>query len=180
MFRRTALTISLAAVLATLPCAPAQATPDLAIFALPRAGTLTITTPATAYLGGAARGSPLTKRLATITVSDTRAPGSGDWTATVSSTNYTRTTSPAAVINREYMSYWSGPATAISGGGTFTPGQLTAAQRVPLDTARTAFSHSKYAGINSASWTPTLQLSIPLTTDVIPGTYTGTITHSVG
>ncbi|GAA2069821.1 hypothetical protein GCM10009780_00300 [Actinomadura alba] len=111
-------------------------------------------------------------------MTDTREPGAGSWTTTVSSTNYTRTSPPTATISRANVYYWSGPATDTQGGGTFTPGQPTAAQRVSLSTTQTAFSHTHIAGVNSASWAPTLQVSIPFATTA--GNYAGTITHSVG
>lgn len=67
---------------------------------------------------------------------------------------------------------------------TVTPGALTItapAGPVSLGSAavqRTAFSHTAVAGVNNASWIPTLVLSIPFS-GVSTGVYTGVITHSV-
>jgi hypothetical protein len=178
MHQRTAL-ITTPTLLATMLAAPADAAPALTTYTLAKAGTLTITAPSAASLGSAPPGGQLTVKLATVKVTDTRAPGGGPWTATVSSTDYTKASPPIATISRVNMTYWSGPATVTQGSGTFTPGQLTAAQKVNLSTTRTAFSHSNGA-TNNASWQPTLQLSIPFAAAVTTGNYTGTITHSVG
>lgn len=171
-----------AAMPAALPAAvhapSASAAVAPATYVLARAGELTITAPVAASLGSGPPGSQRTVQMGTVTVTDRRDPGSGAWTATVSSTNYTRTTAPVATIGRANMSYWSGPATATQGGGTFIPGQPTAASRVTLAVQRTAFSHTAVAGVNNASWIPTLVLSIPFS-GVSTGVYTGVITHSV-
>jgi hypothetical protein len=75
------------------------------------------------------------------------------------------------------VTYWSGPATATAGTGTFTPGQATSAAAVSLTTPRTAFSLISGTSITSASWNPTLSVSVPAA--AVAGTYTATITHSV-
>ena len=75
------------------------------------------------------------------------------------------------------VSYWSGPATATSGSGTFTPGQLAAANAVNLTAGRVAFSLTSGSGVNSASWNPTLSVQVPA--GAVAGTYTATITESV-
>ncbi|GAA4583558.1 hypothetical protein GCM10023194_21200 [Planotetraspora phitsanulokensis] len=181
MHRRTAFLATpalLVTLLVTLPGPPAEATPGAATFMLPRAGALTITAPVAMSLGSAPPGGTMTVQMQTMTVTDTREPGAGRWTASVSSTNYTRTTTPVVTIDRANMSYWSGPATATQGGGTFVPGQPTAAQRVSLSATRVAFSHVAIAGVNNCNWRPTLTMSIPFA-GVTTGTYTGVITHSV-
>lgn len=163
------------AVLATLTGPPADAEADaLATFPL-KLLDLSITAPSTASLGGGIAGGRLTLKLTTVTVNDSRLlPGS--WTASVSSTDFT-TTAPVRTIANGQMSYWSGPATATSGLGTFTPGQGTAADAVTLTASRTAFTHTGGLVVNSASWQPTLVLTIPHTAAL--GSYSGTITHSV-
>ncbi len=174
----TATVLAISALPSTLPGPPAAAAPSLATYTLTREGTLTITAPVAVSLGSAAPGGRRSAPLGTVTVTDHRDPGAGAWTATVSSTDYTRTTTPVVTIGRANMSYWSGPATDTQGGGTFIPGQPTAASRVTLAVPRTAFSHTAIAGVNNASWNPTLVLSIPFS-GVAVGTYTGIITHSV-
>jgi hypothetical protein len=141
------------------------------------ANTLTITVPDTAALGGAAPGGTISASLGTVTVTDNR-PGIAGWTATVSATTFTTGGgTPAQTISNSAVAYWSGPATASSGGGVRTPGQPTAAQRVPLSGTVTAFTASKAVGTTLTNWAPTLVITIP--SSAVAGTYTGTITHAV-
>lgn len=101
------------------------------------------------------------------------------WTTTVSATNFTTGGGSAGqTIARGNLSYWSGPLVSKSGPGTSTPGQPTSANKVTLDTARTAFSYTT-SNTNSSSviWQPTLIMSVPAS--AVAGTYTGTVTHSV-
>jgi hypothetical protein len=135
-------------------------------------GVVSITVPASVVLPSVAPGNTTSGQLGTVTVSDDR--GVGSWTATVSATVFTSGTHTIALTQ---VSYWSGPATATSGTGTFTPGQPTAANAVVLTTSRTAFSLSAGSAVNSASWNPTLVVVVPLAT--VGGDYTATITHSV-
>jgi len=59
----------------------------------------------------------------------------------------------------------------------FGPGQLLVANKVTLATSRTAFSASALVGNNTASWNPTVNVTIP--SAAVAGDYTGTITHSI-
>ena len=127
-------------------------------------------------IGSGPPGSQITAQLGTVQVLDNRTTGTHSWTATVSATSFS-TAGGGATIPTSRISYWSGPLTASTGTGAFTPGQLTAANAVVLTVPRTAFSHGTSAAVNSASWNPRLIVNIPLTSVV--GTYTGTITHSV-
>ncbi|MGW2622687.1 hypothetical protein [Micromonospora taraxaci] len=144
------------------------------------AGTLDIVAPATADLGTGAPGGTITGQLGTVTVTDSRASDDASWVATVTATVFqTGTSSPPETVLPEEIDYWSGPATATTGTGTFTPGQLTAGDAAPLSsvTPLTAFTHGGGTGGNTASWDPTLVVNVPL--DSIAGVYTGTVTHSV-
>jgi hypothetical protein len=176
MYRHTALIATLVS-LATVPGPPAKAQTNLATFALARAGALTISAPGPTSLGSAPPSGQITTHLGTVLVDDTRVPGAGVWTATVSSTDFTRTTGPVVTISRSRMSYWSGPVTANSGGGNNVPGQPTASAAQDLSVPRTAFSQTRTNRIQTASWAPTLILSIP--NAATAGNYSGTITHSV-
>jgi hypothetical protein len=141
------------------------------------ANNLTITVPGTANLGSAGPGGTISASLGTVTVTDNR-PGVAGWTATVSATNFTTGGgTPAQTIAGNSVAYWSGTATVSTGGGVRTPGQATAAQRVPLSGTVTAFSASKTTGITLTSWAPTLVVTVP--SSAVAGTYTGTITHAV-
>ena len=74
------------------------------------------------------------------------------------------------------VTYWSGPATSSSAAAR-SPLARTAANAQTLSAPRVAFSLTGGSGVNSASWNPTLNVSVPPT--VVAGTYTATITHSV-
>lgn len=144
------------------------------------AGTLDIDAPASADLGSGAPGGTITGQLGTVTVTDSRGAADASWVASVTATVFqTGTSSPPETVLPEEIDYWSGPATATTGTGTFTPGQATAGDAEPLSstTPLTVFTHSGGTGGNTASWNPTLVVNVPL--DSIAGIYTGTVTHSV-
>ncbi|KQC40069.1 hypothetical protein UK82_02485 [Frankia sp. ACN1ag] len=145
----------------------------------PAQATLTITAPATANLGSHAIGDdPLSVQLATTTVTSTALVGA--WTATVTSTNCTTGTGASdETIPRASLIYWSGPATATTGlPSLVSPGQPTATSAVTLAASRTAFSATTMdLDTSTVSWEPTLTVAVP--TNVIVGTYTCTVTHSV-
>jgi hypothetical protein len=141
-------------------------------------GALAITVPAAADLGTVGAGANATGSLGVVQVTDARGLLTASWTASVISTSFktgggtTPETIPATAV-----SYWSGPATATTGTGVFTPGQLTAALAVPIDTSKTAFTLTLGVGSNSASWNPGLIIAVPAA--AVAGKYTGTVTHSV-
>ncbi|WP_410822338.1 hypothetical protein [Micromonospora sp. 050-3] len=143
-------------------------------------GTLDIDAPATADLGSGAPGGTITGQLGPVTVTDSRGAADASWVASVTATNFqTGGGTPAETVLATEIDYWSGPATATTGTGTFTPGQATAAAAAPLNnvTPLTAFTHTGGTGGNTATWNPTLIVNVPL--DSIAGIYTGTVTHSV-
>ncbi|RZT81478.1 hypothetical protein EV382_4757 [Micromonospora violae] len=144
------------------------------------AGTLDIVAPATADLGGGPPGGVISGQLGTVTVDDSRGEADASWVASVTATVFqTGGGSPPETVLPEEIDYWSGPATATTGDGTFTEGQTAAGDAQPLSsvTPLTAFTHSGGTGGNTASWNPTLVVNVPL--DSIAGVYTGTVTHSV-
>lgn len=141
-------------------------------------GAISITVPTSAGLPAGVPGGTTSGQLGSVTVTDNRALLNAFWTSTVSSTDYTTGAGTAAeTITKSNVSYWSGPATATTGNGTFTPGQATSTQKQPLTTAITAFSMTGGNGNNSASWNPTLVVAVPAS--AVGGLYTGTVTHSV-
>jgi hypothetical protein len=140
-------------------------------------GALAITVPASTALPGAKPGDATSAPLGTVTVTDQRGIASASWTATVTGTAFvTGGGTVPETIPPALVTYWSGPATATAGTGTFTPGQATAAAAVSLTTPRTAFSLTSGTSITSASWNPTLSVSVSAA--AVAGTYTATITHS--
>jgi hypothetical protein len=181
---RPIVILSGAALLMTLARTPAWAATSAATSAtfVVNAGSLSITVPGSpASLGSVATGTAsLSAQLGTVSVTDQRGLVSGSWTVTVSAIDFTTGGHTASeTIAKGQASYWSGPATATAGAGppTFTPGQANAAAKVALSTSRTAFSASGAVGNNSASWNPTVVITIP--GSAVAGTYSGTITHSV-
>ena len=171
--------VAVAMAVTALPAAAAPTDDTVATFVVLQ-GTLDIVAPETADLGSGAPGEDINGVLGVVTVTDGRAAADGSWTTSVTATVFSTGggTPPETVLASE-VSYWSGPATATTGGGTFTPGQATAGAAQPLDnvTPLTAFTHAGGTGNNSASWNPGIVVHLPL--DSLAGTYTGTVTHSV-
>lgn len=142
------------------------------------AGGLSVSVPMSKDLGSGVPGGTISSQLGTVTVTDSRAQLVAAWTATVSATAFTTGGgTPAETIANSSVNYWSGPATATSGLGVFTPGQLTALLAQSLSTSRTAFTLTAGTGNNTASWNPTLVVNVPAA--AVAGTYTGTVTHTV-
>lgn len=162
-----------------LPAAAAPTDDTATTFAV-SAGTLDIVAPETAALGSGAPGTDINGALGVVTVTDGRASGDASWISTVTSTVFQTGggTPPETVLAAE-VDYWSGPATATTGDGTFTPAQATAGAAQPLDNVvpLTAFTHVGGTGNNTASWNPGIVVHVPL--DSQNGTYAGTVTHSV-
>ncbi|GAA5197686.1 hypothetical protein GCM10023322_69480 [Rugosimonospora acidiphila] len=156
---------------------PAMAADTATTLTVTSAG-LSISVPGTANIGTGGPGTTISGQLGTVTVTDARALLNASWNASVISTDFTTgTASPAETIPNINVLYWSGPATATAGPGTFTPGQPAAADAVIINVPRTAFSLTGGTGNNAASWNPTLQVNVPNGT--VGGIYTGTVTHSV-
>jgi hypothetical protein len=175
----TAVRLLAATAVATAILAlPARADDTTTTFTL-SAGPLAISVPASANLGSRATGTAsLSAQLGTVTVTDTRGALGEDWTATVSSTDFTTGGATAdETIANDDVSYWSGAATAVTGTAVRVPGQPLAANAQSLSTSRTAFSATATVGNNTTSWNPTLVVTLP--SDAVAETYSGTVTHSV-
>ena len=144
------------------------------------AGVLAITVPASKSLGSVATGTARTTaaQLGTVSVADGRGALLGSWTTSVTSTDFTTGAATAnETIAKANAEYWSGAATSNTGVGTFTPGQLLAANFETLASSRTAFAATVVVGNNTAAWNPTVTVNIPAAS--VAGIYSGTITHSV-
>jgi hypothetical protein len=166
--------VALAVTLTSVPARAAAEDETIVTFSV-SAGSLDIVAPAGPIdLGSAPPGASLSGQIGPVTVTDTRG-GNGIWAAEVTSTDFTAAalTVPASAIR-----YWSGPATATVGAGTFIPGQPTSGDAVALSTVTPvpAFAHTG-AGGSAATWNPTLIVNIPPISQV--GDYTGVVTHSV-
>ncbi|MFI6449496.1 hypothetical protein [Kitasatospora sp. NPDC050543] len=144
---------------------------------IPNTGTLSISLPTTAGLGSAAPGGTVSAALGSVTVSDGRGLATSTWTATVSATNFTTGGATSAeTITTSNASYWSGPATNMTGTVTASPGQSDASAKQSLSSSRSAFT-STGNGNSSTTWSPTVVITVPAAG--VAGTYTGTVTHSV-
>ncbi|RCG23382.1 hypothetical protein DQ384_34010 [Sphaerisporangium album] len=152
---------------------PAAAVDTTVTFSITTAG-LTISAPGSASLGSVASGTAsISGQIGPVTVTDLRGTLNGSWTATVTGTDFTTGggTGPETIPNIN-VSYSPGPATATTGTGTFTPGPGGI-----INVPRVAFTGTALVGNNSATWNPTLTVTIPPAT--VAGTYSGTVTHSV-
>ncbi|MEV0151940.1 MULTISPECIES: hypothetical protein [unclassified Nonomuraea] len=177
---------SVAAALTVAPAAqattcPASTTcPTTVTFTVTSADGLTITVPTpTVNIGSGTPGTQISGSLGTVTVSDQRAALNATWVASVIAGSGGFTTGGGTTpetIPTSAVLYWSGPATAATG-GVPTPGQLNAAAAQSLDVSRTAFSKTSGSGDNSAAWNPTIVINVPA--QAVAGTYTGTVSHSV-
>ncbi|MEU0570723.1 hypothetical protein ABZ297_35755 [Nonomuraea sp. NPDC005983] len=149
------------------------------IFTVTAGDGLQVTVPGgSADIGNGTPGSQISGQLGSITVTDHRTALTAGWTATVWGTDFTTGGgSGAETVPNSAVSYWSGPATAKTGTGTFVPGQPTAADAETLNGYYTAFSKISGFGDNSATWNPTIVIDVP--GQAVAGTYTGTVSHSV-
>jgi hypothetical protein len=179
--RKQLVALALAGTAAAgLVAAPqAHAADTTTTFVLEAAGGLSISVPASTELsaGTATNAGSITAQLGSVSVSDLRGTLLGSWTASVASSDFTTGTATAEeTIGKANVNYWSGASTASTGVGVFTPGQLTGAVAESLSASRTAFAATATVGNTSATWNPTVVVTVPST--AVVGTYSGTITHS--
>jgi hypothetical protein len=174
-----AMAVALPARAATCPASTTCST--TVTFTVTAPDGLTITVPdGPVNIGSGTPGNQISGQLGSITVSDQRAALTATWVASVVAATGGFTTgggTAAETIPNTAVLYWSGPATATTGTGTFVPGQANAAAAQSLDTSRTAFSKTTGSGNNSATWNPTIVINVPA--QAVAGTYTGTVNHSV-
>ncbi|MFC8849445.1 MULTISPECIES: hypothetical protein [unclassified Micromonospora] len=165
--------------LTLVTAAPVDAASSARTAPLPQTVGVDITVPAAVNLGVGFAGGTLTGSLGVVEVTDKRGPvNPNTWVATVSASIFvTGAGGVNQTIDAGSVFYWSGPVVRSTGGGVLVPGQLTAAQAVALDVTREAFRKISGSGNNNVSWAPTVRVVIPA--NVVAGTYTGTVTHSV-
>ena len=135
----------------------------LSISAPPAAGNL-------GTLSNTVGGGSVTGSLGPVQVNDARSAAAGSgWVASVISTAFTPLVGPA--IPASAVGYTAGAITKV-GTATYTandPGDLTAVSAAVTATGIT--------GDNSATWNPTVKVTVPGGT--ASGVYSATITHSV-
>ncbi|MDG4837774.1 fibronectin type III domain-containing protein [Micromonospora sp. WMMD967] len=138
-------------------------------------GGLSISVPAISTLGTVTSGATgVSGQLGPVTVTDDRGPFSGNWVSVVSSTSFTTGSgSGGETIPNSSITYASGAALAATGVGTFVP-QPGAVLNTPRTAARWT---GQTGGANSATWNPTLWVTLP--SGVVVGDYVAVVTHSV-
>lgn len=159
---------------------PALAGDTTTTFTLSGAG-LSVSVPASANLSAstAIGSSGLSASLGSVVVTDARGGLLGTWTASVSSTAFTTDGGGAnKSIANSSVKYWSGVATVGAGQVAVPVGQqLLSANKVTLAAQRDAVIATGVTGNAVVTFSPTVEVTIPA--DVVAGTYSGTITHSV-
>lgn len=148
---------------------PASADPTVTTFSL-TGGSLTLAVSGTATLTNEASGvsaNSITGQLGTVTVTDARG-GTAGWVTSAISTMFTGTIAgtPSTDVLYTNGTITKTGANTVTG---ITAGSLVGA--LPVATA-TAVS-----GNNTASWNPTIDVSMPA--GALATTYTGTVTTSV-
>ena len=163
----TALFIGGAGVLALAVPASAATTP---VTVLVTGGALGISAPiASVPLGTAAASSSaqtVTGSLGPVVVSDLRA-GIAGWVATAGSTSFV---GPDTILGSA-AAYTPGAAVVV---GTATVTPLSLASMITPGTVQTA---TAVFGVNTATWDPSIAVTLPAGAQA--GTYGATITHSV-
>ncbi len=154
------------------PAGKGSSDPDTTVTFTVTSGALTMSAPGTAKFGSGGPGSSIKGSLGTVSVTDGRALTSASWTATVSSTDFTTgggspsETTPAADL------FYDPGFISTTGVITVTPSGVSLSA-----SPQTVVAGTNGTGINTASWTPVIVVSVPST--AVTGTYTGTITESV-
>ncbi|WP_380277485.1 hypothetical protein [Kitasatospora purpeofusca] len=159
-----------AAVLAMVQPGTAVAAfdPSTTVTFVVTSGALTMSVPVSAALGSGAPGTQVSAPIGPVNVTDLRALLSASWTVTASSTDFA-----------------NGPSTIPATSATYVPGTVTTTGTITATTTSVTLSNSPQAvvtgssgvGDNTATWNPTVTVSLP--TGAIGGIYTGTLTHSV-
>ncbi|MDQ1699007.1 MAG: hypothetical protein QOG34_870 [Frankiaceae bacterium] len=158
------------------PTASADTTGASAATITVTGGSLSITVPTDAgNLGTRANsvgGGTISGALGTVQVSDARnaAAGSG-WVASVISTAFTPPAIVGPAIAASAVAYTVGPITKV-GTATYTPNDPS-----NLSGVAPALTATGITGDNSATWNPTITVTIP--GGVGAGVYSAMITHSV-
>jgi hypothetical protein len=166
-----------AATTAALVPASANAADTNVTFTL-TGGSLSLTAPGSASLTAAgqlgATGTSVTGALGNTTVTDARGTLAHTVTVTMSSTDFVDGSSDT--ITKSNASAYSGVPTATS--GTAVPVPTTAGTPASIGNAggATVFSMTGLVGSASATYSPTVTVTIPA--NAIAGSYSGTVTQT--
>ncbi|MFF2548938.1 hypothetical protein ACFVUY_41150 [Kitasatospora sp. NPDC058063] len=159
---------SVALVLVQPGLAGAAADPSTTVTFTVTSGALSMSVPASTALGSGAPGTQISSPIGPVTVTDDRALLSASWTVTASETDFTNGSSTVPATRATYT---VGTVTT-TGTITVTPTNVTLS-----NSPQVVVTGSAGVGDNTASWDPTVGVSVPAS--AIGGTYTGTLTHSV-
>jgi hypothetical protein len=148
--------------------AVAAADPSTTVTYTVTSGALTLSVPASASLGSGAPGTQISAPIGPVTVTDDRALLSASWTVTAAETDFTNGASTIPATSADY-----------DPGSITTTGTITATGTpVTLsNSAQTVVTGSAGVGDNTATWNPTVAVSVPV--GAVGGAYTGTLTQSV-
>lgn len=154
---------------------PASAADSTTTFAI-TGGLLSITVPTPSGPIATVATGALTAsgQLGSVGVTDNRGALVNVWTTTVNSTTFITGagTDPSTTVAKTNIVYSSGESTSTDGLGTFVPGTAT------MTLGGTGAAWTGAAGNAAAAWNPTLAFT--LLDSQVAGTYTGTVTHSIG
>ncbi|MEU8587185.1 hypothetical protein AB0C59_09325 [Streptomyces sp. NPDC048664] len=131
-------------------------------------GALTLSAPVSAVLGSGAPGTTISGALGPVTVTDDRALASASWSVTAAETDFT-----------------NGPSTIPATDAAYDPGSITTTGTITATGTPVTLSNSPQVvvtgssgvGDNTATWNPTVSVSVP--PSAVSGNYTGTLTQSV-
>ena len=137
-------------------------------------GTLDITVPAgpvsLGTVAALATAQTVSAQLGNVTVTDSRG-GTTGWTVTANGTDFSGPSSTISV-SAPGSSLYTAPAASVTGTVNVAPSNLS-----PLYPPGPVQTATGVAGVNTATWNPTISLTLPANT--VAGTYTATIVHSV-
>jgi hypothetical protein len=168
-----AVLTSTAASAAVTSNTPNEGDPATTVTMAVSSGAIMMTAPSAVFLGAGAPATTITSAVGTTVVTDNRALLSASWTATASSTDWTTGAgTPAETIAAGAFGYVPG---AVTTTGTIT---ATGTTITLSGTAQPVVAGTAGVGNNTATWDPTLSVAVP--SAAVVGTYTGTLTQSVG
>ncbi|MGW1530867.1 hypothetical protein [Streptomyces aureus] len=168
--RSLSLAASAAALVLLQPgLAAAADDPSTTVTYTVTSGALTMSAPVSAALGSGAPGTTISAPIGPVTVTDNRALLSASWSVTAAETDFTS----------------GGPTTIPATDATYTVGTVTTTGTITAtgtdvtlsNSAQVVVTGSAGVGDNTATWNPTIAVSVPAA--AVGGAYTGTLTQSV-
>jgi hypothetical protein len=157
-----------ATIAAARPAAGGPGDPATTVTFTVTTGALSLSAPVSAVLGSGAPGTVIAAPVGSCTVTDDRALASASWTVTAAETDFA---SGVQIIPAGAATYTPGTVTT-TGVITATPSTVTLS-----NSAQTVLTGSSGVGDNTASWDPTISVSVPAS--AVGGAYSGTLTQSV-